>query len=137
MAGIEVKVTCVLQAGNRDVKAVLMREQPKVESERRDRQRFRVNAPVSMLIDGQSVWGVTRDMSNRGLYFYVASVEDLRCGQILDLTVELPPELTLSTGCQIRCAGRIVRIEKTPADLIGVAAEILDYSIMKSATSSK
>jgi hypothetical protein len=48
----------------------------------------------------------------------------------------LPPEITLSTFCRIRCHGRTLRKEKSKMSLTGVAAEILDYSILKEGGSS-
>lgn len=114
-----------------------MEKDQKVENERRDRRRFRVDAPVSMVIDGERFAGVTRDMSNHGLYFYMDSDRDLRCGQELGFTVELPPEFTLSIGCQIHCVGRVIRIDNTQPDFIGIAAEIVDYSITGAAPSSR
>jgi hypothetical protein len=38
--------------------------------------------------------------------------------------------VTLSEACRIRCHGRAVRTEDTSPHETGVAAEILEYSIM-------
>jgi hypothetical protein len=101
--------------------------------DRRVRQRFTINAPLTLLIGDRHIPAYTRNLSNRGVYFYLG----LSDGELVDLefefVVELPPEITLSTCCRIRCRGRVVRKEKTADNLTGVAAEILDYSILRQA----
>lgn len=99
------------------------------EPERRERPRFKVNAPISLQLNGANIEGFTRNMSNKGVFFYVPLTEDLVPEQVLPILIELPPEITQSSHCRIRCSGRIVRIEKTATGLTGVAAEILDYSL--------
>jgi hypothetical protein len=44
--------------------------------------------------------------------------------------VELPPEITLSNSCLIRCRGRVARTELTLRNETGIAAEILEYRIL-------
>jgi|HubBroStandDraft_2_1064218.scaffolds.fasta_scaffold622483_1 hypothetical protein len=99
----------------------------------RERPRFSINAPVTLNIGETEIPAYTRDMSSRGLYFYVASVEDLSIGQTVDMLVKLPPEITLSTCCSIRCRGRLVRMENAVSNLTGIAAEILQYLILSEA----
>jgi hypothetical protein len=77
---------------------------------------------------------LTRDLSNRGVYFYLAFSDRPQVGQDLDFVIELPPEVTLSNACRIRCHGRAVRTEDTSPHETGVAAEILDYSILSDPT---
>ena len=101
-----------------------------ISNERRVRQRFTTNAPVILTLGACEVSAFTRDLSSRGLYFYVASAEGFSIGQKLDILVKLPPEITLSSLCQIRCQGRLVRIEGASNDLTGIAAEILHYSFL-------
>ena len=78
----------------------------------------------------RQVAGFTRDLSNRGVYFYVGAGEKPEAGQEFDFVVELPPEITLSNSCLIQCHGRVARTELTPLDEAGIAAEILDYRIL-------
>jgi hypothetical protein len=87
-------------------------------NDRRRIPRFRVRAPLTVIAGDREIPAYTRDLSNRGVYFY------------------LPPEITLSTFCRIRCHGRTLRKEKSKMSLTGVAAEILDYSILKEGGSS-
>ena len=46
-----------------------------------------------------------------------------------EFLLELPPEVTLSTSCMVRCRGRVVRTDDASSKLTGIAARILDYSI--------
>jgi len=103
--------------------------------DRRQRQRFCINAPVSFSLGGCEVQAYTRDLSSQGLYFYVDSAECLSVGQTIDLLIKLPPEITLSSSCLIRCLGRLLRKEDTPGDSTGIAAAIVQYSILSEAES--
>jgi hypothetical protein len=104
-------------------------------NDRRGRQRFSINAPLTIFVGGREISAYTRDLSNRGVYFYLALTDSPLIERDFEFTVELPPEITLSTCCQIRCRGRTVRTEITSMNLTGVAAEILDYSILREAMS--
>jgi hypothetical protein len=99
--------------------------------ERRRIPRFRVRAPLTVLAGDREIPAYTRDLSNRGVYFYLASDDCGLIDQDFEFLVELPPEITLSTFCRIRCRGRALRKDKARMNLTGVAAEILDYSILK------
>ncbi len=102
-------------------------------SERRERQRFSLSVPVTLETGENEISAYTRDLSSRGLYCYVASAEGFSIGQTIDLLVKLPPEITLSTCSSIRCRGRLVRMENDLSHLTGIAAEILQYSILSEA----
>ena len=100
-------------------------------SERRGTRRFKVHAPITLKIGDREVPAYTRDLSNKGAYFYLAFAHSPLIGLDFEFVVELPPEITLSTVCRIRCRGRLIRKEKASKDLTGVAAEILKYSIVR------
>ena len=102
-----------------------------VPNDRRGSQRFRRSVPLTVTVEGREVSAYTRDMSNRGVYFYLALADGTLLDDDFEFLAELPPEITLSTCCQIRCRGRAVRTEQISTDLAGVAAEILDYSIIR------
>lgn len=104
-------------------------------NDRRGIQRFRVRAPLTVIAGGREIPAYTRDLSNRGVYFYLASSDSGLIEQDFEFCVELPPEITLSTFCRIRCHGRALRKEQAQMSLMGVAAEILDYSILNEAVS--
>jgi hypothetical protein len=105
-------------------------------TDRRRIPRFQVRAPLTVIAGDREIPAYTRDLSNRGVYFYLAADDCGLIGHDFEFLVELPPEITLSTFCRIRCHGRALRQEKSKMSLTGVAAEILDYSILKEGGSS-
>jgi hypothetical protein len=105
-------------------------------NERRERQRFGINAPLTVLVGQREIPGFTRDLSNRGVYFYLEMADSETIGGDIQFKVELPPEITLSTCCSIQCQGHVVRTDNTAMQLTGIAAEIDHYSIQKDATDS-
>jgi hypothetical protein len=104
--------------------------------DRRERQRFRINAPVTLFIGDREIPAYTRDLSNRGVYLYLSLVDSAQIESEFEFTVELPPEVTFATCCQIRCRGQAVRTEGAALSLTGMAVEILEYSIFRGALSS-
>ena len=116
----------------------MVRKMPVSETtiDRRSIPRFRVRAPLTVIAGDREIPAYTRDLSNKGVYFYLASDDGGLIERDFEFLVELPPEITLSTFCRIRCHGRALRKEKAKMSLTGVAAEILDYSILKEAVSS-
>jgi hypothetical protein len=105
-------------------------------NDRRKRQRFGISAALTVTIGKREIPGFTRDLSNRGVYFYLDSPDSARIGGDFEFLVELPPEITLSTNCSIRCQGRVVRTDNTVGQLTGIAAEILHHSIQREAADS-
>jgi hypothetical protein len=101
--------------------------------DRRERQRFGINAPLTVFAGAREISGFTRDLSNRGVYFYLEMNDGAPLGEDFEFLVELPPEITLSTCCSIRCQGRVVRTDNTSRQMTGIAAEILHYSIQREA----
>ncbi len=106
-----------------------------VAKEQRGRQRFSINAPLTVYIGDREIPAYTRDLSNRGAYFYLGLADSALIDHDIEFMVELPPEITLSTCCRIRCQGRLIRKEKASMNLTGIAVEILGYSILRDAMS--
>lgn len=83
--------------------------------ERRIGQRFAFNLPVSLrdVATGTEGVGFTQDLSSRGVFF----LTDMRLseGSEIELTLEMPSEITLGENMRVRCRGRVLRIMK-PAD---------------------
>jgi hypothetical protein len=76
----------------------------------------------------------TRDLSYRGLYFLAdASFE---VGSDIDFVITLPEQVTQSTDVNIRCQGRIVRVEPTDNGRVGIAAKIARYEFLPAATAA-
>lgn len=101
------------------------------ESDRRGAQRFKVNVPLTVLFEEHKIPAYTLDLSNRGVYFYLDAAQTAEIGAEFEFVVELPPEITLSTSCRIRCRGKMLRKEMPSPNLSGIAAEILDYSFLR------
>jgi hypothetical protein len=117
----------------RRFEVVRMSQNSAVENDRRSRQRFAINAPLTLFVGNREVPAYTRNLSNRGVYFYLAQSDFRLIDRDFEFMVELPPEVTLSTWCKIRCQGRVVRTEKSSESMTGVAAEIIDFSIFREA----
>jgi hypothetical protein len=107
----------------------MKKSEPEVDN-RRKTQRFQIKAPLTISIGDREIPGFTRDLSNKGVYFYVGATERPQAGDDIEFVVELPPEITLSNSCLIRCRGRVARTELTQRNEAGIAAEILEYRIL-------
>jgi len=115
------------------LEAVCMIEDFAAENDRRRSQRFKLSAPLTVLAGKYEISAFTRDLSNRGVYFYLALSDSALIESDFEFLIEMPSEITLSSSCRIRCRGRLVRKEMTSRNLTGagIAAEILDYSIQR------
>ncbi len=115
--------------------AVCMTEDLTTASERRGSQRFRISAPLTVIAGDHEISAYTRDLSNRGVYFYLSLADSALIDRDFEFLIEMPSEITLSSSCRIRCRGKLVRKEMTSRNLTGagIAAEILDYSILRDA----
>jgi len=104
-------------------------------NERRGSQRFRISAPLTVIAGDHEISAYTRDLSNRGVYFYLSLADSALVDRDFEFLIEMPSEITLSSSCRIRCRGKLVRKEMTSRNLTGagIAAEILDYSILRDA----
>jgi hypothetical protein len=113
--------------------AVCMTREITSANEQRGSQRFRISAPLTVIAGDREIPAYTRDLSNRGVYFYLALADSALIDRDFEFLIDMPSEITLSASCRIRCRGRLVRKEVTSKNLTGagVAAEILDYSILR------
>jgi len=75
--------------------------------------------------------GRTRDVSNRGAYFWARAAFHL--GQALHLTWNIPAELNHNSALEIRCVAEIIRLDpEEPAyGGVGVAVRILHFGTPK------
>jgi len=101
-----------------------------IENRRRG-DRFQINAPLTVIVGNREISCYTRDLCNRGVYFYMDQTGSAPLGGVFDFLVELPPEITLSTCCLIRGQGRVVRTDNSLGEVAGIAAEILHYSMQR------
>jgi len=114
-----------------------MKKKQAAGDDRRKTQRYQIKAPLTISVGDREVAGFTRDLSNRGVFFYVSAGDAPVAGEELEFVVELPPEVTLSNSCLIRCQGRVARTELNMRDEAGVAAEILEYRILNEVRSQQ
>ncbi len=101
------------------------------EKDKRATRRFALRLPVSVRYgqDGQEHDAQTRDVSARGICFYVESA--IQAGSAIDFTLTLPPEITLTESIRVRCKGRVVRVESGGSNSkMAVAAVIDEYEFL-------
>jgi hypothetical protein len=102
------------------------------QSEMRSTRRFSLRLPVSVKYQDTEVQELpahTRDVSARGVYFYVD--QDLEPGSPIEFTLTLPPEITLTDSIRVRCRGHIVRVHPSEeGGKLGVAAAIDHYDFV-------
>jgi hypothetical protein len=103
-----------------------------VQEEKRATRRFALRLPVAVNpseAPNHQESAQTRDVSARGICFYVdAAVE---AGSPIEFTLTLPPEITLTESIQVRCKGRVVRVDGgSPAGKLAVAAVIDEYEFL-------
>jgi len=106
-------------------------------SERREARRFNMNLPLRVLPRedrGHELNAQTRDLSYRGLYFLAEA--DFQVGNEIDFVITLPQQVTQSGDVNIRCHGRIVRVEPTENGRLGIAAQIARYEFMPAAATA-
>ena len=97
--------------------------------ERRQRRRYGINAPLKVFIGKREIPGFTRDLNDLGVYFFLDMSGKAPIVGDFEFLIELPPEVTLSACCMVRCTGQVVRTDDGSAQLTGIAARILRYSI--------
>lgn len=108
-----------------------MTEELTRQNDRRDKPRFPLNVPLTVFIGGREIQAFTRDISDGGVYFYLTLPDGEQIDSDFEFVLKMPPEFTFSTWRAIRCRGRMVRKELTSGDLTGIAAVILEYSILQ------
>jgi hypothetical protein len=88
---------------------------PPVGVERRIGQRFAFNLPVSLreVSTAAEGLGFTQDLSSRGAFLFTDMA--LSEGAEIELTLEMPSEITLGENMRVRCRGTVLRIAK-PTD---------------------
>ncbi len=106
-------------------------------TEKRRAKRFPMRLPVAVKVeqppnDKQVV--ETRDVSSSGVYFAFGG--PLAVGTSLEFLLTLPEPITKGSPVRIRCVGKVVRVEKSPAGdsgQVGVAATIERYEFVREA----
>jgi hypothetical protein len=83
-----------------------------VRVERRVGQRFAYLLPLSLRLCDSSLVGVgfTQDLSSRGVFFFTDAA--LQEGAEIEITLQMPSEITLGESMRVRCRGHILRVVK-------------------------
>ncbi len=99
------------------------------QQEQRATRRFALRLPLTVKFpDGGEKEAQTRDVSARGISFYVDS--PLTEGTTIEFTLTLPPEITLTESIKVHCRGRVVRVEPQSPGRVGIAAVIERYEFL-------
>jgi PilZ domain len=102
------------------------------QQEKRGARRFPLRVPVSVDSDSTTRPAQLRDVSARGICFYLES--EVAQGSQIGFTLTLPPEITLTESIRVQCKGRVVRVENGRADgKLAVAAVIEEYEFLPEA----
>ena len=106
-------------------------------AERREARRFSMSLPMRILSrEGhpRELQGNTRDVSYRGLYFLAESKFEV--GSEIDFVLTLPQRISNSGEVDIRCHGRVIRVEAGRNGTSGVAAKIERYEFAPASTNA-
>ena len=105
---------------------------------RRAAHRFPLQLPIQVRATSPA-WsartaGRTRDISSTGLYFF--SAQKFAAGSVVEVLVTLPQRILPRGEAQVRCQGRVLRVDAAPASgtpMSGVAASIEGYDFLRPA----
>jgi PilZ domain len=102
------------------------------QQEKRAARRFPLRVPVSVDHENATHPAQIRDVSARGICFYMDSA--VTQGSPIGFTLTLPPEITLTESIRVQCKGRVVRVEDGIEDgKLTVAAVIEEYEFLPEA----
>ncbi len=102
-----------------------------VRVERRAGQRFDLHVPVSVKLSGaqHEACGFTQDLSARGSFFYTDF--PLGPGESIELTLNMPSEITLGENMRVRCRGSVLRVvQPSIGTKLGVAVHFAGYEYL-------
>jgi PilZ domain len=104
-------------------------EQNRVE--RRCGQRFSYQLPVLLRVPGEdrSGSGFTQDLSSRGAMLWTDL--PLSLGELVNLTLVMPSEITLAEDMNVCCRARVVRREQGDGGKPAVAVHIEHYDFLQ------
>lgn len=99
--------------------------------EKRATRRFSLDLPIAVKFLDNGAYeanGHSRDVSSRGVFFYVSS--NIEEGASIEFVMTLPAEITLTSPIRVRCAGKVVRADKMGNEQ-GVAVAIDKYDFVR------
>lgn len=99
--------------------------------ERRSAQRFNgfQVAVALQTLDGRKGAGFTLDLSSRGALLWTDF--SLQPNEVLDMTMVMPSEITLSEQMSVRCRARVLRLQAdADQEKVAVAVKIEHYDFL-------
>jgi hypothetical protein len=95
-----------------------------IRVERRAGQRFPYLLPLSLRVSALSLEavGLTQDLSSRGVFFLTDA--PLTEGMEIELTLQMPSEITLGESMRVRCRGHVLRVSKLPQEVSGAQSKV-------------
>jgi hypothetical protein len=102
-----------------------------VRVERRHRQRFALDLPVSLRRNGGTgeACGFTQNLSAGGVLFYTDF--PLLPGDAIELTLVMPSEITLAEAMRVRCRATVMRVvPPAGGTACGIAALLQGYEYL-------
>ena len=104
------------------------------QEEKRGARRFPLRVPVTVNHENAAQPAQLRDVSARGICFFVDSA--VAQGSPIGFTLTLPPEITLTESIRVQCKGHVVRVENGKEDgRLAMAAVIEEYEFLPEAGS--
>lgn len=76
----------------------------------------------------------THDVASGGVYFEIG--EAPQPGSRMEFVLTLPTAITLSSPVQVRCHGKVIRVDRSAGRRVGVAATIDHYEFLRAQTDS-
>jgi hypothetical protein len=101
-------------------------------SERRSVRRFNMKLPASVRVSGipSEFATQTENVSARGVFFYLDRW--MKEGAQVDVTMTLPPQVTLTEPVRVRFHARVIRANpEAHSTRVGVAAMIEEYEFLR------
>jgi hypothetical protein len=100
------------------------------QADQRTTRRFTLQLPLTVKVDNTGLDAKTKDVSARGVFFYMDSAPEQ--GSAIEFTLTLPPEITLTESIKVKCNGKVVRVDqpKNGDGQIGIAAAIDQYDFI-------
>jgi hypothetical protein len=99
--------------------------------ERRLGQRFPYQVPVTLRVPGESRTGsgFTQDLSSRGAMLWTDLC--LAEGQMVEMTLVMPSEITLADDMNVCCRARVTRCEQVAGSKPAIAVHIEHYEFLR------
>jgi PilZ domain len=99
--------------------------------ERRCGQRFPYQVPVTLRVPGETRTGsgFTQDLSSRGAMLWTDL--SLAEGQLVEMTLVMPSEITLADDMNVCCRARVVRCDQVNGSKPAVAVHIEHYDFLR------